>query len=378
MLDYETLRVIWWVLLGVLLIGFAVMDGFDLGIAIALPFVAKSDAERRIVINTVGPVWEGNQVWLVLGGGAIFAAWPFVYAVAFSGFYLAMLFILWALILRPVGFTFRAKAKLAHWTTVWDWALFVSGFIPTLLFGIAVGNVMQGIPYTFDDTLRMTYSGSFFQLLSPFSLLCGCLSVAMFLMHGGIYLAIKTEGIVQKRAVKMARINGILVIILFALAGYSMTHLPGYVVTSLIDHAGASNPLQKEVLMTPGAWLRNYQTYHWMKAAPILGFVGAMIAIIRAHRSDCKCVMVGSAMSLVGIISTVGLSMFPFILPSSSVPNASLLVWDASSSKLTLELMLVMTIIFLPIILLYTAYVFHVFRGKITADYLETNTKNLY
>ena len=152
-LDYETLRVIWWVLLGVLLIGFAVMDGFDLGVGILLPFVARTDGERRVVVNAVGPVWEGNQVWLILGGGAIFAAWPLIYAVAFSGFYLAMLVVLLALILRPVGFKFRSKMPGTRWRATWDWLLFLGGFVPALIFGVAVGNALVGAPFTFDDTL---------------------------------------------------------------------------------------------------------------------------------------------------------------------------------------------------------------------------------
>ncbi|MDR3492266.1 MAG: cytochrome d ubiquinol oxidase subunit II [Gammaproteobacteria bacterium] len=378
MFDYEVLRIIWWVLLGVLLIGFAIMDGFDLGAAIALPFIAKTDVERRLVINTVGPVWEGNQVWFVLGGGAIFAAWPYVYAVSFSGFYLAMLLILWALILRPVAFTFRGKATGQTWTTVWDWAIFISGFVPALIFGVAVGNVLQGVPFQFDDSLQMVYTGSFFALLNPFALLCGLLSVAMLLMHAGIYLSIKTEDVLHERSGKMARFFGILTIVLFAAAGCWIAFINGYEVTSVLAHDGPSNPLHKEVILTSGIWLQNYHAYPWMLTAPILGFLGAGLTVMLARKSNSKSVILASAISIFGIISTVGLSMFPFILPSSSMPNVSLLVWDASSSKLTLQIMLFATVVFLPIILLYTAYVFRVFRGKVTAEYLETNSKNLY
>ena len=163
-LDYEFLRIVWWGLLGVLLIGFTLTDGFDLGVATLLPFVARTDAERRMTINTVGPTWEGNQVWFILGGGTIFAAWPFVYAVAFSGFYLAMFLVLAALILRPVGFKYRSKRASAGWRASWDWALFVGGFVPALVFGVAVGNVMLGAPFRLDDDLRSTYLGS---LLAP-------------------------------------------------------------------------------------------------------------------------------------------------------------------------------------------------------------------
>ena len=192
-LDYETLRLIWWVLLGVLLIGFAIMDGFDLGVAALLPFVGRSDTERRVLINTIGPVWEGNQVWFILGGGAIFAAWPPLYAVSFSGFYLAMFLVLAALILRPVGFKFRGKLADPRWRAVWDTALFIGGVVPALVFGVAVGNVLQGVPFFFDDSLRATYTGGLLGLFNPFALLCGVVSLAMLVMQGGAFLALKTE-----------------------------------------------------------------------------------------------------------------------------------------------------------------------------------------
>lgn len=378
MFDYETLRIIWWVILGVLLIGFAIMDGFDLGVAALLPFVAKTDNERRVTINTVGPVWEGNQVWFILGGGAIFAAWPYVYAVSFSGFYLVMFLILLALILRPVGFKFRSKINNPRWTGFWDWALFIGGFVPALVFGVAVGNALQGVPFQFDDTLRMSYEGSFFALLNPFAVLCGLVSIAMLLMHGALYLTVKTEGSVQERAKTAARIFGLLTIILFAAAGLWVMQLEGYTVVSQLAHDAPSNPLHKEVARITGGWLHNYEIYAWTKVAPTLGFIGAALAVTLVRRGEGKLAFLGSAISILGIISTVGLSMFPFILPSSSAPNTSLLVWDASSSKLTLEIMLVATAIFLPIILLYTAWVFRVLRGKVTAGYVEQNSHDMY
>ena len=199
-LDYETLRVIWWALLGVLLSGFAVMGGMDLGVGTLLPFAAKTDEERRLLINLSGPTWEGNQVWLVLGGGAIFAAWPVIYAVSFSGFYLAMIAILLALILRPVGFKFRGKVADPRWRTAWDWALFIGGFVPSLIFGVAVGNAVLGVPFNFDDSLRASYSGNFFQLLTPFALLAGLLSLAMLVTQGATIIAMRTRGPVAERA----------------------------------------------------------------------------------------------------------------------------------------------------------------------------------
>ena len=160
--DYQTLRIIWWLLLGVLLVGFAVTDGFDMGVGALLPFAARTDAERRVVINTVGPVWEGNQVWFILGGGAIFAAWPALYALSFSGFYLAMFLVLAALILRPVGFKYRSKKPDPAWRTRWDWALFIGGAVPSLIFGVAVGNALQGVPFHLTSDLRPIYEGTLF------------------------------------------------------------------------------------------------------------------------------------------------------------------------------------------------------------------------
>ncbi|MDD5586349.1 MAG: cytochrome d ubiquinol oxidase subunit II, partial [Alphaproteobacteria bacterium] len=181
--DYEILRLIWWVLLGVLLMGFAVMDGFDMGAAALLPFVTRNDSERRIVINTVGPVWEGNQVWLILGAGAVFAAWPALYATAFSGFYLAMFLVLFTLILRPVAFKFRSKREGRLWRGTWDTCLFLSGTVPPLIFGVAFGNILQGVPFTFDEAMRMTYEGGLLGLLNPFALLCGLVSLAMTVLQ---------------------------------------------------------------------------------------------------------------------------------------------------------------------------------------------------
>lgn len=366
LIDYETLRVIWWLLLGVLLIGFAVTDGFDLGVGTLLPFVARTDTERRIAINSIGPTWEGNQVWLILGGGAIFAAWPPLYAVSFSGFYLAMFAILFALILRPVAFKYRSKRESAGWKATWDWALFIGGFVPSLIFGVAVGNVLQGVPFRFDDDMRIYYEGSFFALLNPYALLCGLLSVAMLVMHGAAWLRVKTDGIVAERARRYGSVAALVVIVLFALGGlFLWMGVDGYRISSAIDVAGPSNPLLKTVEHTPGAWLENYGRHPWMMIAPVLGFVGAAAALLAMLARREVTVLLFSKLAIFGVISTVGLSMFPFILPSSLDPRSSLTVWDASSSHLTLFIMLVVTAIFLPIILAYTAWVYHVLWGKV-------------
>jgi len=379
MIDYEILRLVWWFLLGVLLIGFAVTDGFDLGVGMLLPFIGKTDVERRIVINTVGPVWEGNQVWLILGGGAIFAAWPPLYAVAFSGFYLAMFLVLLALILRPVGFKFRSKVDDPRWRNVWDWALFVGGLVPALIFGVAFGNLFLGAPFKLDDTMRLTYEGNLFGLLTPFALLSGLVSVAMLTMHGGAYLALKAGRPVEERAVVAVRYAAIALLILFTLAGIWVgLGLDGYQITSAIDPSGPSNPLLKTVTTVAGGWLANDRAHPWMMIAPLLVYIMAPLAALLAGRRRFFLALVASGLAIAGVISTAGLSLFPFMLPSSLDPNSSLTVWDASSSALTLGIMLGVTIVFLPIILAYTTWVYAVLRGRVTSVDIQDSSAHHY
>ncbi|MBY3177688.1 cytochrome d ubiquinol oxidase subunit II [Rhizobium leguminosarum] len=379
LIDYETLRLIWWLLLGVLQIAFATTGGFDLGVGMLLPFVARTDTERRVAINTIGATWEGNQVWLILGGGAIFAAWPPLYAVSFSGFYLAMFAILFALILRPVGFKYRSKRESANWRNGWDWALFVGGFVPSLIFGVAVGNVLQGVPFRFADDMRIFYEGSFFALLNPYALLCGLLSLAMLTMHGAAWLVLKSSGSVAERARSYGSIAALAVIVLFALGGlFLWIGVGGYRITSDISPIGPSNPLLKTVVLEKGAWLTNYAAHSWMIIAPVLGFVGAALAFIAMRARREVMTLLFSKLAIFGIISTVGLSMFPFILPSSLDPRSSLTVWDASSSHMTLFIMLVVTVIFLPIIFAYTAWVYKVLWGKVDEKSITDKNSHAY
>jgi len=379
MFDYEILRLIWWALLGILLIGFAVMDGFDLGAATLLPFVGRTDAERRVVINTVGPVWEGNQVWFILGGGAIFAAWPPLYAVAFSGFYLAMFLVLVALILRPVAFKFRSKIEHPTWRRAWDGALFVGGLVPSLIFGVAFGNVLQGVPFRFDETLRMTYEGTLLGLLNPFALLCGLVSVAMLVMHGGAWLALKAAEPVAARAITLMHLAAIALIALFAVAGlWVAIGIDGYAIVGTVAHDGPSNPLLKQVVRASGAWLANYGEQPWTLAAPALAFLGALGVIALSGLRRPGLTLLSSALSVAGVIATAGLSVFPFLLPSSLDPSASLTVWDASSSRLTLAIMLGATVVFLPLIIAYTAWVYRVLRGRVTLAHVSDTSAHSY
>ncbi|SEO06995.1 cytochrome d ubiquinol oxidase subunit II [Pseudomonas sp. NFACC39-1] len=378
MLDYFTLKIIWWALVGVLLIGFAIMDGHDMGVGTLLPFVGRNDMERRVVINTVGPHWDGNQVWFITAGGALFAAWPVVYATAFSGFYWAMILVLWALFFRPVGFDYRSKIHNARWRSTWDWGLFVGGAVPPLVFGIAFGNLLQGVPFHFNEYLVSTYTGSFWQLLNPFALLTGVVSSAMITLQGGAYLAHRTEGVIQSRAIKGAVGAAILLLCSFILAGIWLQWIDGYRITSLVDTAGLPDILSKTVVREPGAWMANYGHYPLLWLLPALGLAGAVGAAMLLLRRRTLSAFVASSLALTGVICTAGVSMFPFIMPSSTMPAASLTVWDSVASHLSLAIMFWATLIFMPMIVIYTSWAYRVMRGKVTVAQIKANEHSAY
>jgi len=379
MLDYPTLKIIWWLLVGVLLVGFAIMDGHDMGVGTLLPFAGRNDVERRVIINTVGPHWDGNQVWFITGGGAIFAAWPLVYATAFSGFYWAMMAVLWALFFRPVGFDYRSKIDHPTWRSAWDWGLFIGGAVPPLIFGVAFGNLLQGVPFSFDDQLVSTYTGSFWQLLNPFALLCGVVSSAMITLHGAVYLAHRTEGAIQARAVRGAWISGAVLLVAFSAAGLWLARgIDGYVITSVVDPGTLSNPMAKTVVREAGAWLANYQRAPLTLLLPALAYVGVVAAWLLLAGRRTGLAFIASALVLAGVIGTAGASMFPFVMPSSSMPQASLTVWDSVSSHLTLGIMFWATLIFMPLIIFYTAWAYRVMAGKVTAGYIRDNEHATY
>ena len=378
-IDYETLKLIWWLFVGVLLIGFALLGGFDLGVGTLLPFVGRTDAQRRVVLNAIGPTWEGNQVWFITAGGALFAAWPMVYSTAFSGFYWAMLLVLFALFFRPVGFEYRSKVEDRRWRSTWDWGLFVGGAVPALVFGVAFGNLLQGVPFHFDEFLRPYYTGSFWGLLNPFALLTGVVSLTMLVFHGAIYLQMRTEDDIQARSRQAATVFGLLFLAAFGLAGVWQAYgIEGFRIVTMPDPGSVMTPLDKTVEVAPGAWLTNFSRYPWMMAAPAVVFLGGVLAVLlsRANRPGLGFVCSGSA--LAGVILTAGFAMFPFIMPSSTHPNSSLTAFDATSSHRTLMLMFGAVVIFLPIVLAYTSWVYSVLRGKSTEENIRANTHSAY
>jgi cytochrome bd ubiquinol oxidase subunit II len=371
--DYATLKVIWWCIVGGIIVVFALTDGWDLGIGMLSPFLGKSDDERQIILRSIEANWEGNQTWLVIAGGVLFAAWPLVYAASFSGMYMAMLLVLFALFFRPVGFKYRNKVADLRWRKAWDWGLFIGGFVPALVFGIAFGNLLQGVPFHFDADLRAHYTGSFWQLLNPFALLAGAISVAMLAMHGAAYLCLRVDGVIQARAARTARMAGIVVVLAFAAAGvWVATGIDGYRITMIPDLNGQPDPLAKTVAKVPGAWLDNYDRFHWALAAPLATFAGAFGVIVSVGLRRWSITLMASAVAVAGVILTAGLSMFPFIMPSSSVPDSSLTAWDAVSSWRTLQIMFWVTVFFVPLIALYTSWVYAKLRGTITLETIRS------
>lgn len=369
MLNYETLRLIWWLILGVLLIGFAVTDGFDMGVCAIFRFLGHDDEERRALLESVEPVWEGNQVWFILGGGAAFAAWPLLYAASFSSLYLAMFLVLVGFILRPVGFAFRGKLTAPAWRSACDWALFVGGAVPALLFGVAFGNLLLGIPFHFDGLMRPVYTGGFFNLLHPFALLCGLVSLSMLIMHGATYASFKVDGALGRRAATVARSAALLYALLFLAAGiWAYSGLDGLRITSPIDAGAASNPLLKAVVMSPGAWFDNYTNHGLLWLLPVAAIAAALLvnALLKVGRPGSA--LIASGVTQAATIFTVAVALFPFLMPSSTNPNHSLTIWDASSSAKTLQIMLAAVLIFLPIVLAYTTWVYRVLRGRITLE----------
>lgn len=378
-MDYEVLKLIWWVLIGVLLIGFAITDGFDMGAGALMPFVGKTDTERRVAINALGPHWDGNQVWFITAGGAIFAAWPVVYAVAFSGFYWALLLVLFALFFRPVGFEYRSKVKDPRWRSAWDWGIFAGSAVPALVFGVAFGNLFLGVPFKLDNLMYSTYTGNFFQLLTPFALLCGVVSLAMLMMHGGNYLALRAEGPVAGRARIASAIAGLVMVVAFIAAGLCLQlGVDGYVLDKIGDTNSALNILNKSVSTKSGAWLANYDAFPLLWVAPVLGVVAGLMSVLLAWRGRPGWAFLFSSLACAGVIFTAGGSLFPFVMPSSLMPDHSLTMWDVVSSHKTLGIMFVVACIFVPIVLGYTLWCYYKLWGKVSAEHIEQNSVGSY
>jgi cytochrome d ubiquinol oxidase subunit II len=378
MFDYETLRLVWWLLVGVLLIGFAITDGFDLGAAMLLPILGKTDIERRVIINTIAPHWDGNQVWFVTAGGALFAAWPLVYATAFSGFYWAMLLVLFALFFRPLGFEYRSKMPGKRWRSNWDLGLCLGSFVPALVFGVAFGNLFLGVPFSFDEFTRPIYTGSFWALLNPFALICGLASVAMLVLHGAVWLQMRAGGDIKHRATAITLLTGPLLSVLLMIAGaWLLTSIPGYEISSAVIGDASSNPLSKSVVRID-SWFANFSLYPQLWLLPLLAVVLPLVTSLLSRATLYGWAFLSSALAITAIILLAGTTLFPFLMPSSTDLASSLTLWDATSSKLTLEIMLWVVIFFVPLILAYTVWSYYKMWGRVEPEAIENNSVSFY
>ncbi len=328
------LQTLWFILIAVLFTGFLFLEGFDYGVGILLPFVGKGDQERRMVVNSIGPVWDANEVWLLTAGGAMFAAFPNWYATLFSGFYLALFLILIALIVRGVAFEFRSKDVSPRWRSLWDAAIFIGSFLPALLWGVAFGNILRGV--AIDST--MTYVGSFFDLLNPFALLGGLVTLTLFILHGALFLEMKTDGAIRKRAEAVARRFWLPVTILAVLfVVYAAID------TDILQNINPANALG--LVVAVGALL----------------FTGYSIFQARYGRA-----FLGTGLTVVGVVALIFGTLFPRVMPSTL--GFDLTIYNASSSAYTLQVMTVIALTMVPIVLAYTAWTYWVFRKRLTTE----------
>ncbi len=339
MLDHDTLSLIWFGLLGVLLIGYTILDGFDLGVGILHP-IARTDEHRRLMMNSIGPLWDGNEVWLVTFGGALFAAFPMAYATVFSGFYVAFMLLLFALIFRAVSLEFRSKTEHPVWRRIWDFGFFGSSFLAALLFGVAGGNLMLGLPM--DQALVVRQS--VVQQLSLYPLVVGLLTVVLFTMHGAIFLYLKTEGDLQKRAERWIwRAFGFFLVV--------------YVITTMYT-----------LVEVPRA-TQNFKDHPWLWIVPVLNVL-AIANIPRAmFKRQPAYAFFSSCATIAALAFLFAVAIFPNLVPSSLNPDWSLTIFTARSSEKTLGVMLLIALIGMPCVLSYTAVIYWVFRGKVKLDH---------
>lgn len=381
MFEYEFLKIAWWLMIGGVLMVYAATAGFDAGVTMYMPFL-RDETDRRVVLNTSAPTWDGNLTWIVFAGGGLFVVWPVVYATAFSGMYAALLLILFSLFLRPPGYEYRNKIDNATWRKTWDWALFISAVIPVFVFGVAFGNCFLGYPFYFDPhTFRQFWTGDFWNLLNPYALLSGVVSVLMVLMHGSAFLQRRTEGHLRKLAFKVQVIAAILLLIGFTASGLLlMFKIIGY---KLISTAAdpIKNPLKNVVTSGIGYWIQTYDQYPWKYLAPVAAYAGILESLWAAYYGWYKTAFWASCFAVGGIVGTAGATLFPFLMPSSTHPNQSLMIWNASSSQYALNSMLYIAVVLLVIILGYKIFAYNTIWSKkstLNADDVRKNEHTFY
>jgi len=361
MIDLDSLRLAWWLLLGVWLAAFALIDGLNLGIGATLQLVAHTDHQRRTLMEGIGSNPEGHQVWFVLAGVAAFAAWPLLYTAASPGLYAMLLLVVLTLFLRPVGFAIRNRLSSARQRHAWDWVLAVCSVVPAFAFGVGFGNLFLGVPFHFSDTLSPVFEGTFGGLLKPFALLTGVVSLAMLVMHGTCYAAMRLEGPPGTRARRISRIAAYITGAAFLACGAWLLGILGPSIISPFSPNAPSDPLRKDVLLSAGAWWIRHGQIPLTIALPVtalLGFLG--VALLRGRRGAFACSVLGVA----AVVFTAGIALFPFLLPSSTHPSHGLTIWDASTDERTLILLLIATVVLFPIVLAYSSWVLHAMHGN--------------
>lgn len=329
------LNIVWFLLIGVLLVGYIILDGFDLGVGV-LHLFARTNEERRIHLNAIGPVWDGNEVWLLTGGGALFAAFPIVYATVFSGFYLALMLLLVALIFRAVSMEFRGKVEGDGWRKLWDYCFGIGSLLPAVLFGVAFGNILRGIPI--DAT--GTFTGSFLGLLNPYAILIGVLSLCLFTMHGAAYMVMKTDGALRERMQNWVSRSWIAVVVLYALATFSTMFAAQFLLEGILK-----NPL------------------FWILAVLLIASIVYVPIATRSNKHGLG--FLASSVTVASMFSIAAVSLFPRMVPSITNLEYSLTIYNASSTERTLFTMLIIALIGMPFVIGYTIYIYRVFKGKV-------------
>jgi cytochrome d ubiquinol oxidase subunit II len=331
-----TLNTLWFIFIAVLYTGFFVLEGFDFGVGILLPFLGKSDTQRRMIINTIGPHWDGNEVWLIAAGGATFAAFPEWYATLFSGFYLPLFLIIIGLIIRGVAFEFRSKDDNPLWRNLWDWCIFTGSLLASILFPIAFSNLVRGVPIN----AEMQYAGGFFNLLNPYSMLAALAFTLLFILHGATFLSIKTEGEIEHRAKQLVSWLWLLVVLILVL----------FLITSFV----ISNVRQNLNVLTI--------------LIPILGVLTVLSSGYFLRKGQFGRLFITTCLTVAFLVLTIFVFLYPNVMVSSMNPAWSLTIQNAASSFKTLRLMTIVTVIFLPIVVLYQAWTYWVFRKRVTTD----------
>jgi cytochrome d ubiquinol oxidase subunit II len=360
-IDLEALRLLGWVMLGVMVIGLALFEGLSIGVTLLLPVLSIDNIQRHHVSKLIAPVSLGNLAWLVVTLTVLFAAWPIAYAVCLASLYWLILPILLTLLCRPLALYFLSTCDQPFWQKYAPKLLTASGVVPAVLFGLIVGNLLKGIPFHLDSDMRILFLGDVWGLFNLFSLLVAATCVALLALHGAVYVQLKADADLVPRAKAISLRAGVLFVVLFAMAGLWIMHLEGYHISSEILSNGPSNPLAKFVKRGEGLWLDNYEHLPMLWSVPLLAFIAAIISIILSVQDKAYWAMLASSLCVTMVVLTWGASMFPFLLPSNISLNSSLAIWDSSASQLTLQAVEWLALFALPLMFIVGRWVFRLF-----------------